>query len=548
MPELQRTIENCGLSPAVAPIGPIGAPEFRPPVASYCECGAPAIVENANGSACADCDEEFGNCVECNDCNEWVDRDDSEQRYDNTVCSSCAENYSGCEDCECDVHHDDANSVNDRTVCDSCLENNYTRCSDCNEYGADEDNYTNSGSTVVCASCYESHWTTCEDCDCLVDTNGDCQSDNHGNTICQSCYEDHYFYCDGCSETCHNNQNGRTDLCESCWDNLDCDERAERIVEHEHGGGRTRIEYRDRPASAASAANPVRSNRPSYEGCCVAREFAPAYNGCSRTGSYRTYGVELETSSCPGAAEMSGRTAFLSKADGTVTGWEFNSAVLNGDAGLAEIDKFCELAEEYSFAVDSKCGFHAHFGVGELSDEQRYNVAIAYWMFRDVWTAFVSSARRANNYSSPIEWRPIVYAGTVNRIECANGTSHDLRHTDFTDFARDTERRHWLNVTAFAEHTTFEVRLHSGTISAKKVNMWVIAHLRFIEFVANLSREAIVREFHNKPASVLFAGLLELMPPDVATHLTERAELFGTTWTESVPVTTDCVGNLALAS
>ncbi len=228
---------------------------------------------------------------------------------------------------------------------------------------------------------------------------------------------------------------------------------------------------------------------------------------------------------------MSGRTVFASSSDGSVDGWEFGSAVLNGDAGLNEIDKFCELAEENSFAVDSKCGFHAHFHVGDESNDVKYNIAIAYWMFRDVWTAFVSSARRNNRYCAALKWRPIVYGGTVSRIERDGGASVDLRTTDYSTFAGGTERRAWFNVASYVEWRTYEVRLHSGTISAKKVKNWVVAHLRFVELVSKMSREEIVREFHNKPAAVLFARLLEIMPPDVATYLTERAEQFGATFT-----------------
>lgn len=353
-------------------------------------------------------------------------------------------------------------------------------------------------------------------------------------------------------------------MCSGCWDNLDCDERAEAIVEHEHGGVRERIVYRDRPVTPAAPVRPnhrelsvlrdeatvgvgsdARLNRSPGSSCCSAREFSPVANGSTRCGSYRTYGIELETSSCPNAADLNGKTVFSSSSDGSIDGWEFNSEVLNGDAGLDEVERFCELAEENSFAVDSKCGFHAHFGVRDLSDEQRYNVALAYYFTESIWSAFVSKARRATHYCAAIQWRPVVYGGTVSRIEYKvyNDTTRrdevknaviraegdgDEENTPYKDFAEKIDRYCWFNVRSFEEHETIELRLHPGTISAKKVNNWIIAHLRFIELVANMSREAIVREFHGKADTTLFAGLLELMPADVATYLTQRAEQFGT--------------------
>ena len=344
-----------------------------------------------------------------------------------------------------------------------------------------------------------------------------------------------------------NEDQARYNYCQGCWDDLDCDARAAIIVENDHGSPSERIVYRDRPATGCpmptnghpegerlrnyrTAAGEL--NRPESDNCCRLHPFNPLTNSCTRTGSYRTYGVELETSSCPGAASLSGRTIFSSKSDGSITGWEFNSDILKGDAGLDEIERFCELADDNSFAVDCKCGFHAHFGIGDLSDDERYNVVIAYWLFRDVWSAFVSEARRGRFHCAPIKWRPVIYDGTVNRIEYTSNHSHrgfDLRETRYTDFVEKLDRYCWLNPDAFNKYKTIEVRIHSGTINAKKINNWIIAHLRFIDFMSNLSREALIREFHGKSTKTLFAGLLELMPPDVATYLTQRAELFGAT-------------------
>lgn len=533
MPQLQHTIDGQLVEATAAPtIASIDRTTAAAPSMLYCSCGLEATAENGAGnSVCDDCSTD---CVQCEGCNEEVETDDSTTINGETYCPGCAENFNTCECCNSEVHNDDSQCINDETICDSCVERNYTRCDDCNEHVHNDNLHSHDGSADICDSCYEDHYATCEDCSAIYNYNNEGHSDNNCNSICDSCYDEHYFHCDSCSETYHNDSNGRCGMCSGCWDNLDCDERAELIVEHEHS---PRVEYRDRPVAAvapAVAVNPVRSNRPSYHACCERRRFNPLSNGCSRTGSYRTFGVELETSSCPGATEMSGQTVFASSSDGTVTGWEFGSDVLSGDAGLDEIERFCELAEENSFAVDSKCGAHAHFGIGDLSDDQKYNVAIAYWMFRDVWTSFVSEARRSNYYSSAIKWRPVVYNGTVNRIEYKSGgetTDFDLRETTYSDFAGSAiDRYYWCNVKAYREHSTIEIRLHAGTISAKKVNFWIIAHLRFIEFVSNLSRESIVREFNGKAGTTLFAALLELMPADVATYLTERAAQFGTSY------------------
>ncbi len=480
-----------------------------------------------------DCTEDE-DMTDCDGCGESTDNDDLTEINNEHYCDGCAESWSSCEECNEYVHNDDMRCAGDSIYCESCHDDNFSNCSDCGDSTRNDDLTTDSTHSI-CEDCMD-NWYRCDCCNDLI-TADDSRSDGDCGTYCESCFNDSYFYCTGCSEPCHNDNAGRYDHCEGCWDDLDCDARAQLIVENDYPG-------RSRSSSAASV-TPVIANRPNSSTCCKSRPFNPAANSSVDCGSYRTFGVELETSSCPGADQLSGRTVFKSSSDGTITGWEFGSTILNGDAGLAEIERFCELAEEHSFAVDSKCGAHAHFGIDDLSDDQRYNVAIAYWMFRDVWTAFVSGARRSNFYCSPIQWRPVVYNGTVSRIEyskvdedtkAVENHDTDIRTTSFADFADKLDRYYWANCKAFGEHGTIEIRLHSGTISAKKMKMWVIAHLRFIEFVSNLTREAIVREFHGKSAKTLFSALLELMPADVATHLTERAETFGTTLTTAPEV------------
>lgn len=196
--------------------------------------------------------------------------------------------------------------------------------------------------------------------------------------------------------------------------------------------------------------------------------------------SERKFGVEFETSACPGHHTLYGKTSFGCKEDGSVDGFEFVSPVLYGDEGLNEVTNFCDLANELEFKIDSACGFHIHLDLSSESHVNCFKVAYAYMYSYPFWSRFVSNTRKNNYYCTKH------FYTSVNLI----------RYDDFIDWIHDTigsERYHWVNWGAYLQHKTVELRNHAATLNAIKVCNWIKAHARFIDKIISLPLEEIMQ-------------------------------------------------------
>ena len=348
--------------------------------------------------------------------------------------------------------------------CEDCYGELYSSCEVCGEDVAIDDLHCH-GDSFYCQRCFDENFTTCDDCGETV-ANDDCACRSRCQTICNNCYEDNYFTCERCETVCHYDRYGDDGYCCDCRNGADID------------------------------------------AVC----FRPQSNSYARTGSARCFGIELETSSSEDYQELDGEVCFSSKDDGSISGKEFVSEVFCGDAGLAEVVKFCERAEELGFSVNHTCGYHLHIDVSDLNEEQLQSVAIAYSLTYELWASFVSESRRNNGYCKRNTW---------------DMDSH-REYARFADFARVQDRYQWFNVRSYCMHSTFEIRLHSGTLNATKVCNWIIAHLRFVEAMAKLSCEEVARLFAIRSPQNLFAECSEFWPEEITEYLRQRAAKFGT--------------------
>lgn len=103
---------------------------------------------------------------QCEDCHEWVKKEDSRSTYDNRIiCISCRENnYFYCDHCE-ELHHDDDMiSDEEHAYCRSCVEEYYFRCSACEQlYSNDESNEDDRGN-IFCPYCWRKRRMNCACC------------------------------------------------------------------------------------------------------------------------------------------------------------------------------------------------------------------------------------------------------------------------------------------------------------------------------------------------------------------------------------------------
>lgn len=412
--------------------------------------------------------------AECVACAEMCEGDEL-KRADNQhfYCLECYnENFVECEDCECETPIDEAvYSESSEAFCDSCYHSRYGSCDDCG--GETNLDHLQEG---YCPDCFSEHCCNCAGCGNAV-THEDALT-HDGDDWCAVCYHDRYMSCDECGEVYHRNEM-RGYYCRDCADNS-CDEEED--------------EYNREPQTISLEDNTY-----------------------LRTGSQRTFGVELETSECPGFKDLRGRTHFDDKADGSIDGREFVSTILAGDKGLDAIADFCGRANRMKFKIDSKCGFHLHVGVGDFTIEELKAVAIAYNLTYQAWCALVPNERQRNHYCAKNNWIP----ARLNRIKSID---------QFADFCCETDRYQWFNLNSFYTHGTFEIRLHSATLDGDKVCNWALAHVRFIDAASKMTQAEIETEFSERSVQEQFASIAKMWgDAALADYYVGRAAKFGNT-------------------
>lgn len=184
----------------------------------------------------------------------------------------------------------------------------------------------------------------------------------------------------------------------------------------------------------------------------------PKATAFTRVGSQRCFGLELETSACPGYSRLRGRTCFGVKPDYSVAGMEFYSPILQGNSGLNFVCEFCQLAKEHNFKVDYRCGFHIHLDMRRTTKRQRKATAYAYRLTYFAWASMVNARRRASN------WCHAPYY----ELE-------DIRDNDIDDFLEDSNQQDFVNLYAYKIHETFEIRGYQGTLNPRKICNWICA-------------------------------------------------------------------------
>lgn len=181
------------------------------------------------------------------------------------------------------------------------------------------------------------------------------------------------------------------------------------------------------------------------------------------------------------------------KSDGSIdasrdcTGHEI--AIIASEDKIADVvTKVCDVLNTFGAEVNSSCGLHVHIDARGRDPYNTYKrlVMAQKWLFK-----LVPGSRRDNRYAR-------VVPAKVNNLEAI------------------TDRYFAVNSQAYKKYKTIEVRLHSGTVDAKKINHW-------IELLLAIVAKPIARS----RSSSLSAWLKSLfVSADTMAYYIERAKKF----------------------
>jgi hypothetical protein len=227
-------------------------------------------------------------------------------------------------------------------------------------------------------------------------------------------------------------------------------------------------------------------------------------------GSTRRFGVELETSRCPNHRDLNGQTIWECKRDCSIEGMEFISPILYGDEGLAEIESFCQIAQNKRFAVNSSCGYHVHLDASNESEDSLKAIAYAYRRTYALWCALVPDSRSDNRMCGAPDY------------DC----DEIVAETTFDYFVGRRDRFEFVNWRAYLVHGSIEVRLYQGTLDATEICNWIKIHARFIDVVSRRTFEEIDAMFSGS-MEAQYGALTAIIGSDLSAYWFNKSQGYG---------------------
>ena len=212
-------------------------------------------------------------------------------------------------------------------------------------------------------------------------------------------------------------------------------------------------------------------------------------------GMQYTFGVEIETTSGGYITSDDAHDANLSLAavyDGSISGAEYVTGVLQGDKGVDMLHDICSMLSE-TCSVNKSCGLHVH--IGGFNDNRRFSLLALRLgvMIENELYSMMPDSRKQNSFCKPVgfELKELTF-GNIKKVLAdyvfsANELNQSYNKKRATD--RYTSQRYrWLNLVncnSSSRFTTIEFRQHSGTTSFEKVYNWTLICMSFVNFVEN---------------------------------------------------------------
>lgn len=327
----------------------------------------------------------------------------------------------------------------DKHFCHTCREQ-YETCCSCGELSnKDDGNYFEDD--FYCEHCHADEFSFCSSCENYFPVEEVRVFDNQA--YCDNCFFEHCDICDDCGEYMSHDNRCYVDGSDSVYCDNCIDEHQAKVNEFD--------------------SQPVR-----LEG-----------NTFKLITSKRCFGIELEidVNDLP-YKEIEIRTCFGSKYDGSIDeGKEFYSPILQGDIGYLEVKKFCDVVGLHH--ISSKAGFHLHIDARDMTYKEIRRVWLTYRIIEVYIFLILPHSRRQNSYCKksqmPIaDIKKIKSQADFIRLWRSEKNSNGIRYLG-------------LNLSAYFDHKTIELRYHSGTSDFEKIINWIKLNLAIVDFALKRS-------------------------------------------------------------
>ena len=154
---------------------------------------------------------------------------------------------------------------------------------------------------------------------------------------------------------------------------------------------------------------------------------------------------------------------------GTQT-FELVSPILEGQAGLTELETVCRVLKAKRALINRSCGLHVHFDAEQISLSQTKNLLFNYAGYESIIDSFMPNSRRG---SSNTFCQSLTHL--TGRIDGAS-SMQTLTNSVMTN------RYFKVNLQSYSRHKTIEFRQHSGTVEFEKISNWVLFLHNLVEY------------------------------------------------------------------
>jgi len=352
-----------------------------------------------------------------------------------------------CANCHNEVDEDDTHEVVlDEKLCDDCFHELYSTCEACGDVvPSEEARHSSEYEEIQCEDCYSRKHESCEDCGESIRAD---RAISYGSDyLCEGCYSDNYFTCEGCGAVYHIDHHNGDGYCNDCY-------------QEENGDDSPSPTFWDSPVKIVLS------------------------DSFDLIPSKRFYGVELEA--CTASSVTQKDTIFSAVPDGSISGQEFVSPILQGDTGFEAIQILCKNDIE----TDKSCGFHLHLDARDLNEQEILNIARGYKAIEKLLFCLVSESRQRSTFcqriSTPYE--------TIKNLEDLETALYGYPGSCQKSQKYHNKRYEFLNLHSYFLRGSIEIRLHGGTFDAKKIKGWINLHQALFDFFKNVSFNPIHEE------------------------------------------------------
>lgn len=245
-----------------------------------------------------------------------------------------------------------------------------------------------------------------------------------------------------------------------------------------------------------------------------------------------TFGLEFETSMGYIPEDICFRDGLIPLRDGSISGLEYSTVVLNGNDGLSLLKQELKSLKEYT-AFNKECSLHIHLGGFPLDPNAIIRAqALCRLLEKDISQlvpplTFRSSEYKANGKDYCSKLRPYRDFGQMYKDLVGRPFLGDLTQPHPNDVERRAKwriptRYYWvnfINLICYKVNKTIEFRLLRPTYNFKKIELWLYifnAILMYAEDFSNsidsrINIQTLLRRVYPEPiAKSVFMGTVRL--------------------------------------